>query len=218
MSLIDLPRLGMTNPDTVSRVWWTRGIWKRAGWYRDREGKLRPYSKPWKRKGKWHRPNSWWDETRYFLKADVRIKFTGKEYVTELDCASDAEAERLCNEIIRLCNRAKDFVVPERIVAAAILRMDRDRAAAATNNTDTVPYRAMIYTQPAPARHHHILHSMPSSHIDGGTVGEHAQGFITSTGRFVDRKEAMTIAFLSGQVKPETIMRKVPDLFSEDLW
>ena len=44
-------------------------------------------------------------------------------------------------------------------------------------------------------------------------VGEHEQGFLTNTNRFVDRKEGGKIAFDAGQIKEETKM-----LFSEDLY
>lgn len=51
------------------------------------------------------------------------------------------------------------------------------------------------------------------------------QGFYTSKGRFVDRKEAMKIAFVCGQIfSIEKAMRKTElgtewqDLFSEDLY
>lgn len=46
------------------------------------------------------------------------------------------------------------------------------------------------------------------------SVGEHEQGFITNTNRYVDRKEAMKIAIIAGQVK-----NVVSDtLYSEDLY
>lgn len=45
------------------------------------------------------------------------------------------------------------------------------------------------------------------------SVGEHEQGFLTNTNRFVGRAEAADIAFKSGQIdKPKTY------LFSEDVW
>jgi len=43
--------------------------------------------------------------------------------------------------------------------------------------------------------------------------GEHEQGFLTNTNRFVDREEGAKIAFESGQIKGETTR-----LFSEDLY
>jgi hypothetical protein len=44
-------------------------------------------------------------------------------------------------------------------------------------------------------------------------VGEHEQGFLTNTNRFVDRKEGAKIAFNAGQIKEE-----IKRLFSEDLY
>lgn len=52
-------------------------------------------------------------------------------------------------------------------------------------------------------------------HFVGIEMSERAedQGFITSTGRFVNRTEAATLAKKAGQIKNETKI-----LFSEDLW
>lgn len=44
------------------------------------------------------------------------------------------------------------------------------------------------------------------------------QGFITSYGRFVDRKEAMKIALDCGQVKKEELGNERIGLFSEDIF
>jgi hypothetical protein len=44
-------------------------------------------------------------------------------------------------------------------------------------------------------------------------VGDHEQGFLTNTNRFVGREEAAQIAFAAGQIKEQTTR-----LFSEDLY
>lgn len=44
------------------------------------------------------------------------------------------------------------------------------------------------------------------------------QGFITSYGRFVDRKEAMRIALACGQVQEKDLGNKLIGLFSEDIF
>ena len=46
----------------------------------------------------------------------------------------------------------------------------------------------------------------------------YVQGFVTSTGRFVDRKEALKIATESGQFKGPKRYRPFDMLMSEDLW
>ncbi len=43
--------------------------------------------------------------------------------------------------------------------------------------------------------------------------GAHEQGFLTSTGRFVDREEAAELAFDAGQIK-----ERIKTLYSEDLY
>ena len=84
----------------------------------------------------------------------------------------------------------------ERIIAAALF------------------YNAVICTLPAPARHGDIIHAIANSVDRTLWPINGPQGFITDTGRFVDRKEAMRIAVLAGQVEAGD----VPDLYSEDLW
>lgn len=67
---------------------------------------------------------------------------------------------------------------------------------------------------PRPARHHDIIRAMVDSGHEAPITGE--QGFVTTRGRFVDRKEGLEIATKAGQ-----LIRKTPPedvLFSEDLW
>lgn len=76
----------------------------------------------------------------------------------------------------------------------------------------------LTISMPAPARHHNILHAIFP--LTGSPLGPKHQGFITSTGRYVGREEAMQLAIAAGQVDPKN--RKSGsssrDLFSEDLW
>jgi hypothetical protein len=75
----------------------------------------------------------------------------------------------------------------------------------------------LIFTLPAPARHHNILHMMSKL----GITQDHTvtQGFLTDTGDFVRRKPAMMIARAAGQMKPrEPGQYDGEELFSEDLW
>lgn len=82
---------------------------------------------------------------------------------------------------------------PERIVAAAV-------------------YFGAAITLPPPARHHTILQTLSlEMHLDEMV---YSQGFMTSTGRYVNRVEAYYIAFAAGQLES----KDQPRLFSEDLW
>jgi hypothetical protein len=59
-------------------------------------------------------------------------------------------------------------------------------------------------------RHHEILNNAR------GRLKCCEQGFVTSTGRFVDRTEGARVALAAGQIKE---LRYQPDtLFSEELW
>lgn len=68
-----------------------------------------------------------------------------------------------------------------------------------------------IVSLPPPYRHHHVIQR---HHSTTGISGSGLrQGFLTNTGRFVDRTEAAKIAHTAGQ-----IAEPKPWLFSEDLW
>jgi hypothetical protein len=73
---------------------------------------------------------------------------------------------------------------------------------------------------PAPARHHHVLHSLAKSfkgRTDEGYTKE-VQGFLTSEGLFLDREEAFNEAVYCGQLKRKPGGYNGTELFSEDLW
>lgn len=70
-----------------------------------------------------------------------------------------------------------------------------------------------IYSVPQPGRHHNIIALMVD--IGHSKPIRGVQGFVTSSGKFVDRREAAKIAFESGQIKKET---QPITLYSEDLW
>lgn len=72
-------------------------------------------------------------------------------------------------------------------------------------------YDGIIYSLPAPARHHHILNT------HGGLAGC-AQGFLTSEGKFVARDEAWRIAEAAKQIVRRGFGRDGEWLFSENLW
>ncbi len=85
----------------------------------------------------------------------------------------------------------------ETIVAAAIFH-------------DGVTYWVM-----PPGRHHNVCHLMIEQGLTTDTM--RLQGFVTSTGRFVDRREAAVIARNAGQL---LLVKTNPTdlLFSEDVW
>jgi hypothetical protein len=98
----------------------------------------------------------------------------------------------------------------ERIVAAAI-RMRLDQQWSDAGYTEFLTISAS-----PPARHHTLLH--PFSAHTHRHVGPDDQGFLTSTGRYVGREEALKIAIASGQPMIDHPSRHASKLFSEDLW
>lgn len=85
-----------------------------------------------------------------------------------------------------------------------------------------IRFRGEIWTLPRPARHHHILNALnavlgwsPETRRVEPLPDEERieQGFVTWSGRFVDRREAAYIAELRCQIREPK-----RELFSEDLW
>lgn len=74
----------------------------------------------------------------------------------------------------------------------------------------------LTVTAPPPARHHTLL--APMAYHGIRPVVFEDQGFITSTGRYVEREEALRIAIASGQPMIDHPSRHHIWLFSEDLW
>jgi len=87
--------------------------------------------------------------------------------------------------------------------------MDERIAAAAV-------YFGAIVSLPPPARHHTIIQTMDQTMgLNGSAMIPQCQGFVTSTGRYVNRVEAYGIAWRAKQIISDS---KGPSLYSEDLW
>lgn len=72
----------------------------------------------------------------------------------------------------------------------------------------------IIHSVAPPMRHHHVIRYLARRGV--GPEKLHDQGFVTSTGRFVNRIEGLTVAQAAGQI----IVKTPPEyeLFSEDMW
>nr|WP_278388443.1 hypothetical protein [Brucella intermedia] len=78
-------------------------------------------------------------------------------------------------------------------------------------------YHGATISLPPPARHDTILKSMLFvMGFEDALVPHDKQGFLTSTGRFVNRVEGYHIAYRAKQLIANTAGR--PELYSEDLW
>lgn len=211
-----IPYLGYVNVDTISGVWYRSARVRYK--YRYPDG----HRKAGRAKG--HVDVAWPFRLKAFKQyemfetperriATVYVRFVGKEWPTEIECRSTDHAIQVRDEILGALAAAKaaDQDPIERIVAAAVDITMFDPAKPEFAD----PPRAYTVSLPRPARHHHIIHAVSESL--GRPIVPHEQGFLTSTGRFVGRKEAYGIALRAGQAKPKpgTLL---PDLFSEDLW
>ncbi len=65
-----------------------------------------------------------------------------------------------------------------------------------------------------PSRHHHCIHEAWLVHQK--QIVTESQGFITSEGRYVDRKEGLEIAIKAGQIIPSR--HRGNQLYSESVW
>ncbi len=71
-----------------------------------------------------------------------------------------------------------------------------------------------LYTLPRPNRHHHVIHLIYQE--TGEEVITDSQGFVTSSGRYVEREEALEIARNAGQLLPRHFHKT--QLFSVSVW
>jgi hypothetical protein len=77
-------------------------------------------------------------------------------------------------------------------------------------------YEGTIYSVPPPGRHHTVIQMMARDGFPDEAMRLQNQGFVTSTGRFVDRYEAARIARAAGQIIREPTPSDM--LTSEDVW
>lgn len=81
-------------------------------------------------------------------------------------------------------------------------------------------HNGAIYDVPAPGRHHNVIRMLVDMQLAGpANPVTDTGGFLTSTGRYVDREEAWLIAEAAGQL----LARAPTDgrggmLYSEDVW
>lgn len=76
-----------------------------------------------------------------------------------------------------------------------------------------------VFSLPRPARHCNVIVFMRDSGKPYNVPGleeRHEQGFVTNTGRFVDRIEARAIAEAAGQLLERE--SGLEELYSEDVW
>lgn len=106
------------------------------------------------------------------------------------DVAAKAATEVIAKAFERVAN------APETIFQAAV-RLD-----------------GKTYGVPQPGRHHDVFRAMKAHGLPTPIGGE--QGFVTSKGRFVNRREGLQIAIANSQIIAKTDPED--QLFSEDMW
>lgn len=82
-----------------------------------------------------------------------------------------------------------------------------------------IKFKGKVYSLSEPYRHHHIiryLSTTPGTQWSRYLDNKHVQGFVTNDGRFVNRKQAFTIAHKSEQTLIGPFFSE--ELYSENLW
>lgn len=81
-----------------------------------------------------------------------------------------------------------------------------------------IQYNGKIYSLEKPARHHDVIR-MIAKENGVGVKGSDTQGFLTSDGTFLNRRDAFKLASTNGQMLPRGPNEyNGGELFSEDLW
>lgn len=79
-------------------------------------------------------------------------------------------------------------------------------------------HKGIVYSLPPPARHHTVMRHIWDT-FGEVFIGPAAQGFVTSRGRFVNRRKALRIVKAANQPQIDHPALNVGGrLFSEDLW
>ncbi|ARK07545.1 hypothetical protein LAV_00170 [Sphingobium phage Lacusarx] len=79
-----------------------------------------------------------------------------------------------------------------------------------------VRHGTLTISAPPPARHYSLIH--PFYDLTQKRITPDNQGFLTNTGRFVGRAEALQIALAANQPLIDHPSRNDRELYSEDLW
>lgn len=78
-------------------------------------------------------------------------------------------------------------------------------------------WHGLIISMPKPARHHHVIMEAFQLGLPREIGFVKNQGFITNTGRFVNRTEGFKVARKANQIKNDA-PNLTECLLSEDLW
>jgi hypothetical protein len=113
-----------------------------------------------------------------------------------LGICRDGCVEAILTDLCREVRKGAEKAGPGERITAAAIREGRN-----------------VYTGP---HHATIIHYIAK--CAGITPVRGEQGFVTNTGRFVSRKEALGIAVAAGQVTADPLFGSPAGLMSEDLW
>ena len=143
----------------------------------------------------------------------TRVKGARVEAFADLPSKTDWDRMEAELEAFRAAEDDRD-AEREAIEREATAAASKERIIAAA-----IQIEGMTLSLPLPARHGQVLAAMDAMHLPEYQLHRACQGFLTSTGRFVNRVQAKQIAHMAGQpqMRPES-ERHQRDLFSEDLW
>ncbi len=82
-----------------------------------------------------------------------------------------------------------------------------------------IRFRGTVYSLPAPNRHHDVIRHIWET-IGGDAVDAYGndQGFLDENGNYLNRKQALVVASMNGQLKDRALGPTLKQLYSEDIW
>ena len=80
-----------------------------------------------------------------------------------------------------------------------------------------IKYLGKIFSLPSPNRHHNVIR-MIAEETGEGIKDFHKEGFVTSNGMYLSRREAFIYAKNKNQLNRDPNGYSGDELFSEDIW
>ena len=76
----------------------------------------------------------------------------------------------------------------------------------------------LVFSVPMPGRHNDVIAKMAAAGVPPTIIKSCEQGFLCSSGRFLDRVKAKGVAIAALQMRAHSGGFENPRLFSEDMW
>lgn len=148
------------------------------------------------------------DVASELLAAALAEKDTLQQQLYDLTCRTEGLEVRMHLNLGKVTHarglnlsRVQVRETPKQLLSALVTRALEDLVVRATPKITgvAIKYNNTVYSLPAPNRHHNVIRHIRD--VTGeGIAGPATQGFITETGEFLNRRDAMQRAITTGQL------------------